>query len=50
MSGRDIKDRILKIALHKAFSCDDDVLTWKHIEYALKHHEKDKKEPKEMYA
>jgi len=50
MSGRDIKDRILKVALHKALSCDDDVLRWAHIEYALKHHEKDKKEPKEMYA
>lgn len=50
MSGRDIKDRVLKVALHKALSCDDDVLVWKHVEYALKHHDKVKKEPKEMYA
>ncbi|MDP3066459.1 MAG: AAA family ATPase [Methanobacteriaceae archaeon] len=49
-SGRDIKERVLKVALHKALSDDEDVLVWKHIEYALKHHKKDKKDPKGMYA
>ncbi len=49
-SGRDIKERVLKVALHKALSDDEDVLVWKHIEYALNHHKKDKKDPKGMYA
>lgn len=50
MSGRDIKDRLLKTALHKAISEDMDVLSWEHIKYALKLHENEKNEPKGMFA
>jgi AAA family ATPase len=50
MSGRDIKDKILKTALHKAISEDMDVVTWNHFVYALNLYEKDKTEPKGMFA
>ncbi len=50
MSGRDIKDRLLKVALHKAISEDQDVVTRENFQYALKHHEKEKNEPKDMFA
>lgn len=35
MSGRDIKEKILKTALHNAIANDDDTLTMKHIEYSM---------------
>lgn len=50
LSGRDIKERVLKTALHKAISNDDSKLTWEHMEYALKLHKKEKNEPKHMFA
>jgi AAA family ATPase len=50
MSGRDIKERLLKTALHKAISEDMDSVTWKHMEYALKLHKNEKNEPKHMFA
>ena len=50
MSGRDIKDRILKVALHKAIFEDDDMVTWEHIKYALKQHKTKQNEPKGMFA
>lgn len=50
MSGRDIKDRLLKVALHKAISEDKDIVTREDFQYALKHHEKEKNEPKDMFA
>ncbi len=50
MSGRDIKDRLLKVALHKAISEDQESVTWENFQYALKHHEKEKNEPKGMFA
>jgi AAA family ATPase len=50
MSGRDIKDRILKVALHKAIYEDADIVTWEHVNYALKQHKTKQKEPKGMYA
>jgi AAA family ATPase len=50
LSGRDIKERVLKTALHKAISNDDSCLTWEHMEYALKLHKKEKNEPKHMFA
>lgn len=34
-SGRDIKEKILKTALHNAISNDNDIVTMKNIEYAL---------------
>ncbi len=49
-SGRDIKEKLLKTALHKAISDDDSKLTWKHIEYALKLYKTEKNEPKHMFA
>jgi AAA family ATPase len=50
LSGRDIKEKVLKTALHKAISQDDSKLTWEHMEYALKMHKKEKNEPKHMFA
>lgn len=50
MSGRDIKERLLKTALHKAISEDMNSVTWEHVEYALKLHKKEKNEPKHMFA
>ncbi len=50
MSGRDIKERLLKTALHKAISEDMDSVTWEHMEYALKLHKNEKNEPKHMFA
>lgn len=50
MSGRDIKDRLLKVALHKAISEDRDVITKEDFQYALKHHKKETNEPKSMFA
>jgi len=50
MSGRDIKERLLKTALHKAISDDVEVLSWEHMEYALKLHKNEKNEPKNMFA
>lgn len=50
MSGRDIKDRLLKVALHKAIADDKDVVSMDDFYYALKHNEKKKNEPKDMFA
>lgn len=35
LSGRDLKEKILKTALHNAISSDSDIITMKNIEYAL---------------
>ena len=37
MSGRDIKEKILKTSLHNAIANDEDVLNMKHIEYSIKY-------------
>jgi AAA family ATPase len=50
MSGRDIKDRLLKTSLHKAISDDKNRVTWEHFEYALKLNQKEKNEPKGMFV
>jgi AAA family ATPase len=50
MSGRDIKERLLKTALHKAISEDMDAVNWDQMEYALKLHKREKNEPKHMFA
>jgi AAA family ATPase len=50
MSGRDIKDRILKVALHKAIFEDEEIITWDHFKYALKQHKIKLNEPKGMFA
>ena len=36
LSGRDIKEKILKTALHNAISSDSEIITMKNIDYALK--------------
>lgn len=36
LSGRDIKEKILKTALHNAISRDSEIITMKNIDYALK--------------
>ncbi len=35
LSGRDLKEKILKTALHNAISSDSEIITMKNIEYAL---------------
>lgn len=50
MSGRDIKEKLLKNALHKAISDDEKEVEMKHIEYALKNYQTEKNEPKGMFA
>lgn len=50
MSGRDIKEKLLKNSLHKAISDDEDVVEMKHVEYALKNYQIEKNEPKGMFA
>ncbi|MBE2900364.1 AAA family ATPase [Methanothermobacter thermautotrophicus] len=49
MSGRDIKDRVLKTALHRAIAEDSESVRPEHIEYALKER-KVSGEPKHMFA
>ncbi|WP_405308046.1 AAA family ATPase, partial [Methanobrevibacter sp.] len=36
LSGRDLKEKILKTALHNAIANDEDIIIMKHIDYALK--------------
>ena len=36
LSGRDLKEKILKAALHNAISNDCDIITMENIDYALK--------------
>jgi AAA family ATPase len=50
LSGRDIKDRVLKVALHKAIDEDQEIITWEHAKYALKQIKNNKNEPKGMFA
>ncbi|MDO8870712.1 MAG: AAA family ATPase [Methanobacteriaceae archaeon] len=50
MSGRDIKEKLLKNSLHKAISDDEEVVEMKHVEYALKNYQTEKNEPKGMFA
>ncbi|BDH79034.1 MAG TPA: AAA family ATPase [Methanothermobacter sp.] len=50
MSGRDIKEKILKNALHQAIAEDSDTITEKHIENVFKDNNKKAREPKHMFA
>ncbi|MCK9150372.1 AAA family ATPase [Methanobacterium alcaliphilum] len=50
MSGRDIKEKLLKTALHKAISDDRSIVERKDFEYALKNQDKEKNEPKGMFV
>lgn len=50
MSGRDLKEKLLKSALHKAISEDKNIVTKDHIDYALKNYASKKDEPKGMFV
>lgn len=50
MSGRDIKDRILKVALHQAIYEDRSKIVWKDIAHALKQFKEERDDPKGMFA
>lgn len=49
-SGRDLKDKLLKAALHKAILEDSGEITEKHLELALKTIPKKPSPPKEMFT
>ena len=49
-SGRDLKDKVLKTALHKAILQDSGVVTDSHIEAALKAIPEKSRPPKEMFT
>lgn len=50
LSGRDIKDRVLKVALHRAIHQAEETVKWDHIKYALKQIKVEKIGPKGMFA
>lgn len=50
MSGRDIKEKLLKTALHKAISDDRNSVNREDIDFALKNYQSEKNEPKHMFA
>ena len=50
MSGRDLKEKLLKAALHKAISDDKLKITKDDIDYALKNYASKKDEPKGMFV
>lgn len=49
-SGRDLKDKLLKVALHKAILEDSSVITSRHLEEAFKSMPKKPSPPKEMFT
>lgn len=49
-SGRDLKDKLLKVALHKAIIEDSKVVTKAHLDAALKGVPSSPKPPKEMFG
>jgi AAA family ATPase len=49
-SGRDIKEKILKSALHKAISDEVETITMAHVKYALDNYYKENNSPKNMFA
>ncbi|MBZ9571213.1 AAA family ATPase [Methanobrevibacter sp. TMH8] len=50
LSGRDIKEKLLKSALHRALYEDDDEITLKHFEYALNNYKSQNNPPKYMFG
>ncbi len=50
LSGRDLKEKILKTALHKAITESSDIITDKHINYAIKETTKKTLTPDDMYV
>ena len=49
MSGRDIKEKILKTALHNAIATESDILTMKNIDYSIKSTKIKNKDVKGMF-
>ncbi|MEE9594607.1 MAG: AAA family ATPase [Candidatus Hydrothermarchaeales archaeon] len=49
-SGRDLKDKLLKVALHKAIIEDSKIITQEHLDAALKGVPTRPKPPKEMFG
>ena len=49
LSGRDIKEKILKTSLHNAISNDEEIITWKNIEYSLDSFKIKNRDVKGMY-
>ena len=49
LSGRDIKEKILKTALHNSIASDDDTITMKNIDYAIKASKIKNKDVKGMF-
>ena len=49
LSGRDIKEKILKTALHNTIASDDDTITMKNIDYAIKASKIKNKDVKGMF-
>ncbi len=49
-SGRDLREKILKTALHHALSIDEDVITQVDIDYALTEHKKEFSSPDKMFV
>lgn len=49
MSGRDIKEKVLKTALHNAIANDSDIITMENIDYAIKSTKTKNKDIKGMF-
>ena len=50
MSGRDIKEKLLKSALHRALYDDEEKISLKHFEYALNSYKSQSNPPKHMFG
>ncbi|MCD7782088.1 MAG: AAA family ATPase [Methanosphaera sp.] len=50
LSGRDLREKILKTALHHAITCDNDVITQSDIDYALNENKKEYETSDEMFG
>jgi len=50
MSGRDIKEKLLKSALHRALYEDEEKIRLRHFEYALKSYKSQNNPPKHMFG
>ena len=49
LSGRDLKEKILKTALHNAIANDDEIISMEHIDYAIKSSKIKNKDVKGMF-
>ena len=49
LSGRDLKEKILKTALHNAIANDEDIISMENIDYAIKSSKIKNKDVKGMF-